>query len=408
MSPEVVEARSAIESLRSGVPSRDVVAQLGTTQHDVRERFEESLDALAAGQGVSPIIISATFGAGKTHLLNYLQALAEREGFVTSYAVISPEMPLGNAHMVVKALSEAASAPGLTGKAVRALAANLRTDSSAYQELQGWARSATIDDRFRALLHLYEAFRADEEFRVQILNDFEGRAILKTILKNRLKQINQAAAYDLTGPRSAFVAHDRIRLLAQFFRASGCKGWVVLFDEMERVGKFSLNQRLAAYSELGWWREAAEQAGSALLPVFTTASGFVTESVTGGTHDEQRLSSGGFAQDERDQRARRGIELLKAPFRLESPTREQEAEIEYRVRAIYEAAYGTTVPPLPAARNDVRISIRSEMRRWITLWDLHRYYPAYQPEVEVGEMHFDATAIADTDIVPEDEDGARE
>ncbi len=407
MSPEVVQARSAIESLRSGVPSRDVVAQLGTTQHDVRERFEEGLDALAEGRGASPILISATFGAGKTHLLNYLQALAEREGFVTSYVVISPEMPLGNAHLVVKALSEAASAPGHSGKAVRSLAAGLRTDSDAYKDLQSWARNATIDDRFRALLHLYEAFRDDEEFRVQILNDFEGRAILKTIIKNRLYQINQAAAYDLTGPRNAFLAHDRIRLLAQFFRASGCKGWVVLFDEMERVAKFSLNQRLAAYSELGWWREAAEQTGSALLPIFTTASGFLTESVTGGTHDEQRLSSGGFAEDERDQYARKGIALLKAPFRLESPTREQEAEIEYRVKALYEAAYGETVPLLPQVRMDVRTSIRSEMRRWITLWDLHRYYPSYQPEVSVGEMHFDATAISDQDIAPDEEDETR-
>ncbi|MCW3099831.1 MAG: hypothetical protein JWL77_5449 [Chthonomonadaceae bacterium] len=408
MTPEVVEARSAIESLRSGVPSRDVVAQLGTTQHDVRERFEESLDALAEGKGVSPIIISATFGAGKTHLLNYLQTIAEREGFVTSYVVISPEMPLGNGHLVVKALSEAAVAPGQTGKAMRSLAAGLRTDSDAYRELQSWARNATIDDRFRALLHLYQAYRADEEFRVQILNDFEGRAILKTILKNRLKQINQAAAYDLSGPRNALLAHDRVRLLSQFFRTSGCKGWVVLFDEMERVAKFSLNQRLAAYSELGWWREAAEKAGSALLPIFTTASGFVTESVTGGTHDEQRLSSGGFAQDERDQHARRGIELLKAPFRLESPTREQEAEIEYRVKSIYERAYGGTVPLLGQTRSDVRTSIRSEMRRWITLWDLNRYYPAYQAHVDVDDVHFDPTSIADKDIVPEDEDETRE
>ncbi len=408
MNPEMVEARSAIESLRSGVPSRDVVAQLGTTQHDVRERFEESLDALAAGKGVSPILISATFGAGKTHLLNYLQTIAEREGFVTSYVVISPEMPLGNGHLVVKALSEAAAAPGQTGKAIRALAAGLRTDSDAYKELQTWARNATIDDRFRALLHLYEAFRADEEFRVQILNDFEGRAILKTILKNRLKQISQAAAYDLSGPRSAFLAHDRVRLLAQFFRASGCKGWVVLFDEMERVAKFSLNQRLAAYAELGWWREAAEMAGSALLPIFTTASGFITESVTGGTHDEQRLSSGGFGQDEYDRQARYGIDLLKAPYRLESPTQEQEKEIEYRVKAIYEAAYGVTVPLLREARADVRTSIRSEMRRWITLWDLHRYYPSYQAEVSVETMHFDPTAIADTDIVPDEEDETRE
>lgn len=403
MSPEIVLARSAIESLRSGVPSRDAVAQLGTTQHDVRERFEESLEAIADGAGVEPIIISATFGAGKTHLLNYLQSLAEREGFVTSYVVISPEMPLGNGHLVVKALTEAAHAPGQTGKALRALAAGLRTDSDPYRAVQEWARTARLDDRFRALLHLYEAYRADEELRVEILNDFEGRPLLKTVIKNRLKLIGEAAAYDLNGPRNPLLAHDRIRLLAQLFRACGCKGWVVLFDEMERVAKFSLNQRLAAYQELGWWREAAEQAGAALLPIFTTASGFLLESVTGGTHDEQRLASGGFTHDERDQRALRGIELLKSPFRLESPTPEQEEEVRYRIRAIYEQAYGVSVPALPETRGDVRTSIRSEIRRWITLWDLHRYYPSYQPEVAVETIHFDPEAISDADIAPEDD-----
>lgn len=403
MNPEVVEARSAIESLRSGVPNRNVVAQLGTTQQDVKERFEESLDAIAEGKGVSPIVISATFGAGKTHLLNYLQTIAEREGFVTSCAIISPEMPLGNAHLVVKALCDAAHAPNQNGKALRALATGLKTDSDAYLHLQDWAKTASIDDRFRGLLRLYEAYRADEEFRVEILNDLEGRPILKTILKNRLKQINEAAAYDLNGPKNPLLAHDRIRLLAQFFHACGCKGWVVLFDELERVSKFSFGQRLAAYSELGWWREAAEQNGSRILPIFTTASGFVAESVTGGTCDEQRLASSGFSQDERDRLAKVGIELLKSPFRLSSLTLDQEVEILYRVKSVYERAYGVTVAPFTETRRDVRTSIRSELRRWITLWDIQRYYPNYQASVAVDDLHFDTTNIADTDIIQEDE-----
>jgi len=403
MNPEVVQARSAIESLRSGVPSRDAVRQLGTTQHDVREQFEESLDAVASGGAASPIVLSATFGAGKTHLLEYLQTVAEREGFVTSYAVISPEMPLGNAQLVVKALSEAARAPGQMGRALRAVASGLRTDSEGFRALQEWARTASIDDRFRALLHLYEAYRADEEFRVQILNDIEGRGMLKTVIKGRLKQIGQAAAYDLNGPRSALLSHDRIRLLAQWYRAAGCKGWVVLFDEMERVARFSLGQRLAAYSELGWWREAAEQSGSALLPVFTTATGFVADTVTGGANDEQRLASGGFSQDDRDRRALHGIELLKSPFRLESPSREQEAEIKYRVKSIYEEAYGVTVPAHNGAGRDVRTSIRAEIRRWITLWDLHRYDPSYRPDVEMGDVRFDSSEISDENIVGDGE-----
>ena len=402
MNPEVIQARRAIESLRSGVPNRDVVAQLGTTQHEIRERFEDSIDGVAQGQGAEPILISASFGAGKTHLLNFLQSLAEREGFVTSYVVISPEMPLGNAHFVVKALAESARAPGRAGRALRALAPDLSVGQNASGGVSDWIGNAAIDDRFRALLRLYDAYRADEEFRVQILGDFEGRPILKTVLKNRLKQINEAASYDLSGPRTALLAHDRVRLLAQLFKASGCKGWVILFDEMERVAKFSLKQRLAAYSELGWWRRVARTAGSAILPVFTTASGFVAETVTGGAFDEQRISSLS-ASGERDIDALDGIDFLKSPLRLDPPTSDQEEEIEYRVRSIYEQAYGVAAE-MPAGKLDVRISIRSEIRRWITLWDLHRYYPEYRPEVDVDDVRFDPEAIDDAQIVSEDDE----
>ena len=389
MNQEVVLARSAIESLRSGVPSRDAVDQLGTTQHDLIERFEKSMDALKEGGGVTPIIISATFGGGKTHLLEYMQSLAEKANFVTSYSVISPEMPLGNSLAVLKTLCEAAHAPNQEGKAVRALAAGLSTDSQAYQKLQSWAQTTKIDDRFLALLEIYKEYRADEELRIRILDDFEGHPLPKTEIKNRLKQIGQQASFNLIGgPRNNVLAHDRILLTSQFFRACGSAGWVVLFDEMERVAKLTWRQRLAAYTELGWWKQAAERAGSALLPVFTTASGFLEDTVTGGTNDAQLLTSGGFALENRDQLALQGIELLKSPVcRIQPLSPEEEEKIMYRVREIYQTAYGE-LASLPDSRK-LRTTIRSEIRRWITLWDLQRYYPNYKPVVEEDPMPFD-------------------
>ena len=400
MTPETVEARSAIESLRSGVPSRNAVAQLGTTQTDVREEFEASLETLTEGvKGVSPLVLSATFGAGKTHLLEYLQSLAEGAGFVTSYVVVSPEMPLGNGHLVLKALSEAAIAPEQTGKALRALASNLNTTSDSYSKLKEWAIDSGINGRFPAMLHLYSEYRADEDFRVQLLNDFEGRPLLKTLLKSRLKQINAAPNYDLSGPPNAALAHDRIRLLAQIFRASGCKGWVILFDEFERISRFSANQRLAAYSELGWWRKTAEMAGAAILPVFTTASGFYSETLEGGAQDEQRFKNRSYEQDDRDRDAVYGIELLKSKTRLDSPTSQEEEDIKYRVKQIYEEAYNVTASLELAKRRDVRTSIRSEIRRWITLWDLQRYSPDYEAVLENDQILFDTADISDAEML---------
>lgn len=398
---EIVTARNAIEALRAGVPSRHAVSQLGTTQHAIADRFHAALESVGAGKSTQPLVISANFGDGKSHLLEYFQAIAEREHFVTSYTVVSPEMPLGSGHVVLKAIAEAARAPGRTGKAIREIAADLHTNPSAFASLRAWAQDADIHDRFRALLHLYEEFRADEELRTQILEDLEGKPLGKMIVKRKLKEIGQGAAYDLSSPRNPLLAHDRIRVLAQFFRACGCKGLVIFFDEVERMARFSLKQRISAYEEIGWWRAIAETAGAAILPVFAMTTGFVEENITGNRQDELRFVSNtfGFAGDEEFNHGRRGIEMLKAdPAKLETPTPEQEEEVRYRIKAIYEQAYGVTVPSLPSHATDVRRSIRWEIRRWITEWDLMRYDPSYVPKVLEGDVSFSGIEIPDAEM----------
>lgn len=403
MNADTVIARSAIESLRSGVPSRHAVAQLGTTQEKVKTRFESALEAQSEGKGAPPLAIEASFGEGKSHLLNYLQGVAEREGFVTSYVVVSPEMPLGNVSIVLKAIAESSRAPQRIGKALSALAPDLNVASPAYKTLQEWARNAGISGRFSALLRLYEEFRADAELRSQILEDFEGKPLPVGIIRNRLQEIKELAAYDLTLPKNAQqlreAAHERIRLLAQFYRACGCRGWVVLFDEAERIAKFSTNQRSAAYQEVGWWAEIAEQAGGGILPVFAMTDNFIHEFLLGGKRDAQKFTTMtmGLEADEREQRITYGIELLKSAIPLSS-SQEQDEEIKYRIKAIYERAYGVRVPNLPPEK-DVRTTIRSDIRRWITLWDFHRHDPSYIPEVETEALTFDTTETFAEEVI---------
>ena len=412
MNPEAVAARRAIESLRSGVPSRYAVAQLGTTQFEIKLRFQEDLDSLVEGKSVSPLVIAANFGAGKTHLLEYLQTLAERMNCVTSYVVVSPEMPLGNAHGVLKAIVESSRAPGRTGKALRALFADFSTSSPEYAGVREWARTAGLQDSFNAVLHLYAEFRADESFRAQLLEDIEGKVLPKTILKGRLKEIGQAAAYDLgrmQGSRkSPELAHQRIRLLAQLYRAAGCHGVVILFDELERIAKFSLKQRAAAYQELAWWQQAAQRTGGAILPVFAMTEEFLDSYITGGKRDAQKFVSAALGQavDEREEHASRGIDLLTSYALLSSPDSRQIEEIKYRVKALYETAYGAPVCAVDTRAD--RTSIRSEIRRWITLWDLQRYDPDYVPQIREEALRFDESEISDETLSTGDEEGGAE
>ena len=412
MNPDAVAARRAVESLRSGVPSRFAVAQLGTTQYDIKMRFQEDLDSLVDGKAVSPLVVAANFGAGKTHLLEYLQTLAERMNCVTSYVVVSPEMPLGNAHVVLKAIAENSRAPGRTGKALRALMSDFNTSSPEYAAVREWSRTAGLQDSFNAILHLYAEFRADETFRGQLLEDIEGKVLLKTLLKGRLKEIGQGAAYDLGSMKGSRktpeLAHQRIRLLAQLFRAAGCHGVVILFDELERIAKFSLKQRAAAYQELAWWQEAAQRSGGAILPVFAMTEEFLAGYITGGKRDSQKfvaLSLGQVA-DEMEERASRGIDVLTSYELLSTPDARQIEEIKYRVKSLYETAYGVSVREVDT-RPD-RTSIRSEIRRWITLWDLQRYDPDYVPQIQEEVLRFDESEIADESLATDEDEGSAE
>src|SRR3982074_355548 len=87
-----VDARRAIEALRAGVPNRDAVRLLSTQQPQVEARFRRQLGALAedaaAGRPTPGLLVAGDFGAGKSHLLEYLEHIALDERFVCSRVVI--------------------------------------------------------------------------------------------------------------------------------------------------------------------------------------------------------------------------------------------------------------------------------------------------------------------------------
>ncbi len=404
---DVRHARSAIESLRSGVPSKHAVEQLGTTQTELLEAFAERVRLTIAGQPAAPLVVTATFGAGKSHLLSCLQTLALKDGFVTSYVVVSPEMPLGNAHAVLRAIAENAIAPGRTGVALRALASDLRTDTDSFARLRLWARDSDICDRFRALLHIYEEFGADPELRMQILGDLEGKPLTKTVIRQKLREIGELAGYDMQHPRNALLAHDRLQVYAKFAVACGCKGLVVLFDELERISRFTARQRMAAYGELGWWLMAAQAPDMPIIPVFADNLAHLQEVLI---HDQTRVlpgfGQGLFDDDKLAASSQQAIEMIdRQSIPLRSPTDEEKEQIRYRVKDIYQRAYDCQVPSLQLS--GVSTTIRSDIRRWITLWDMHRYYPEYQAEPIAEDVSFDESEIGES-LASSDEEAERE
>lgn len=393
-----LECRRAIEALRAGVPSRSAVEMLGTSQRRIAAEFDGALECAAAQAKRVPIRFAADFGHGKSHLLNCLARRAAAQGFVTATVVVSPETPLGNGVAVLREVASNLRADTCTGDVLRELAARQTTETATWRAMCDWAPPAGIHLRFSALFHLYECERHDLEFRNRVLNDIQGAPITVAEIRKHLKANGLAQEYDLRRcPKMADLAHDRIRLLAALLHAFGAQGLVVLFDEVERLATFSPRQREAAYAELGWWSEQSRDPRSHIVAAFAWTRGFQHEKLA---DDSRRLPLG--EQSLRAMNMCQGYELLRGSTTvLEEPSQQELLDLQERVAHLYTDAYSCSRPrPVPQPRGAA--SIRKEIRRWITIWDIQRLYPAYEPHVTAGDIDQDDDEIPD-DLLGQEE-----
>ena len=173
-----LSARRAVEALRSGVPSRDAVAALGSGQSDIEDRFIQLLDTTGTvrSTGRRGLLLGGGFGSGKSHLLEHLAHLALDRGFAISRVVVSKETPLHDPAKVLRAAVDSAITHGGAVGAVAEAAAGLDPGSARYAELLRWASgSASVDDRFALTLSLLPRAQAgDDEFAEAIIRFWSG------------------------------------------------------------------------------------------------------------------------------------------------------------------------------------------------------------------------------------------
>ena len=124
-----VQSRRAIEALRSGVPNRDAVHALGSSQPDIEAQFRKQLaavkDGLQQGTAHAGTIIVDDFGSGKSHLLEHLQDIALGSNFVCSKVVISKETPLYDLAKLYRAAIDSAQVPDRVGAGLTAVVARI-------------------------------------------------------------------------------------------------------------------------------------------------------------------------------------------------------------------------------------------------------------------------------------------
>jgi len=395
-------SRRAIEALRSGVPSRDAVAALGSGQTEVEDRFVALLSGISQGgtgrraQG-SGLLLGGGFGTGKSHVLEHLTTVALDAGFVTSKVVISKETPLYDPVKVFRAAAEVALSAGAAGAALREAAAGLDVETPAYAELMRWAASPAsgVSERFAATLTLFRrAQSGDGEYADAIIRFWSGAPLPVPELRRRLREAGEGRPA-LPAVSARELAGQRFRFAARLFAAAGNAGWVVLFDEVEMIGRYSLLQRGRSYAELARWLGGdPHDRGTPLTAVVAMTDDFEA-AVLSTKNDRQQVPAKLRTKetpeaDELAGMAEAGMRAIERDMVLLTPPDRAELDRAYReVKGLHAEAFGWDPPDVPGLEQLGATRMRQYIRAWINEWDLVRLDPDFTPRTESVEIRND-------------------
>jgi hypothetical protein len=424
-----VRARRALEALRAGVPNRDAVVELGSMQVGVEDRFAEILDDVGrdgrgepsaaslvtstARPGGRAAMIGGGFGSGKSHLLEHLANIALSEGFVVSKVTISKETPLHDPAKVFRAAIEEARVPGRHGSAIDEIAIAIQFNSDHYRNLYRWVHqdNAPVSQQFPATLYLYEYARGDDELRDRLLRFWAGDKLSVTDIRRRLRELGAAGSYKVTTVREADLSRQRFRFVSRLARAAGHRGWIILFDEVELIGRYTIGQRAKSYVEIARWIKGDRDdpdapIGAVMATVDDYESQVLNEKNDPALVPARFRALGTEAGDVEASLAEIGMRIIGHELMKLQPPAQDELDRTYaRLKEIHGEAFAWEPPDVVGLERLPSNRMRQYVRAWINEWDLVRLDPTYVPEIEAELIEVDLREDPTLEDEPPEGDG---
>lgn len=395
--PDQLAARRAIESLRSGVPNPDVVRALDNQQPEITAAFGDLLKTTRELDSSSPngLILTGGFGTGKSHILEQLRQTAFREGFAVSTIAISKETPLGNPARVTTSAIEHLATAQFSEDLLKEIVARIRTDTEAFATLVSWTRHTEpeLSPLFETSLILrHNARRDDLELLETVLRAWTNDKVTVGELKSMARKVDKMIPHQ-TMPRQTDRAWQTVRFLPHLLQAAGLRGWIVLLDEVELVGRYGPVSRAIAYDQLAKWLGLLDTFRIGGLGVVAALTDDFADAVLvdkGDWHEVPRQLSTS-ANEERQAMvpfARAAMSAIRDDgLEIRPADEKQLRETAALLRDIYALAY--LIPAgLPEWRYVSGRPMRSYIRRWINQWDLERMYPSSAVDLEEDHLDF--------------------
>jgi hypothetical protein len=242
-------AIAVVEALRAGIPSRLSTQELPDLRTSLTELLQRDLSQCAQGMQPPGRLVWGPYGQGKTHALTTIEHVALDMGFAVSRVSLSREV---SCHHLFNFYGRVASVIRIPDSKTAGLAKALN------QRKAGDLLNSSLSDRRRYVhplpaLILEDYFYTTGEEQDLLYGDLMGTRIAMP----EFKRIHRACRGE---PAPKFEVNFRATqhgsacfgVMADAIALCGYKGWVLLLDEVELIGRLGKVGRLQAYRNLNW------------------------------------------------------------------------------------------------------------------------------------------------------------
>ena len=241
------KAITVVESLRAGIPTRNSTRELPDLRESLTDLIRKDLKHFVKGDRPLGRLAWGPYGQGKTHALTTVEHAALDMGFAVSRVSLSREV---SCHHLLNFYGRVASV--------------IRTPDSKLMGLTKALSSKKAGDLGRS--HILEDDRYSHPLPSIVLEDYfysqgeEQELLYGDLTGNRLsgpelKRIHRGCRGDAfpkfeTNFRATQHGSAYFGMMADAIKMCGYKGWVLLLDEVELVGRLGKMGRLQAYRNL--------------------------------------------------------------------------------------------------------------------------------------------------------------
>lgn len=396
-------SRQIVEALRSGVPSKAVGAYFSEARPAMMRRVRGKLDALQAAESVDGMVFTGSYGEGKTHLLNTIISLATESNMAVSYVAIGKESPIDKPEQLYQKILAGTYLPGAKQPGFRTKIEECLTPGSGITgELLAYTAKELETDRLYYLLRAMIGAQ-DEDMREVLLADLEGNFTTDATVKRCYRSVTgKAAKYSQSFSKKKHV-WDYFHFISHLFRCFGCRGWVLLFDEAELMGRFSKKARAKGYAVIDRFLHP-EHKLEQTLSFFAFSSSYV-EDVIDKKQDSEMVKTVFEMDPDALKTASNSIDAIIHAPELSPMSKEEIREILTNIQEFHGLAYDWEPALLPEtlmqATETAGYLLRTKIRAAIEFLDqLYQYGEAGETRItELGKECLDDEDVPELDIL---------